>query len=189
MSNIPRRSVTQLSTFSGSNAWAQAVGLRLLCLLTLFAMATTMAAGAVAASLQPGTTSSNASAQVTVGAKVLRHLGIRVLTAPRTLEISDADITRGFVDVQRASTLEIRSNSPGGYLLTIDSEADFSRGTEVRGSTGVATLGRSGSVLSFQIDGQGMQTTPVALSFRVLLSAQARPGVYPWPIQISVLPV
>jgi hypothetical protein len=190
MSNMPRRNPAQVNACTGVNGQADAARLPLLRLLTVFALAVTLAVGAVAESLPAGTTGSNkASAHVSIGATVLRHIGVRVLVAPRTLQISAADIVLGYVDVPQASTLEIRSNSPAGYLLAIYTEADFSRGTEVRGSGGVALLGRSGGVLSFKAEGKGMRTTPVALSFRVLLSPQARPGVYPWPMQISVLPV
>lgn len=141
------------------------------------------------AGITPADAADGGNAQVAVGATVLRHAGIHVLTAPRTVNISLADIVHGYVDVPVASKLEIRSNSPTGYLLAIESQADFARGTEVRGTGGVASLGRFGGVLNIQTVGQGMQTTPVELSFRILLSEEARPGVYPWPIQISVLPV
>lgn len=151
-------------------------------------MAATLGVSGVAGSM-PAEAADVANAQVTVGATVLRHLGIRVLTAPHTIRIVAADIVRGYVDMPLASTLEIRSNNLSGYMLVIDSQADFSIGTEVRSLGGVSSLGRTGGVLSFQASGSGMQTTPVALSFRVLLSGAARPGNYPWPIQISVLPV
>jgi len=162
--------------------------------LRLLAVCIAAAASAAAALAQasPPEAPDRASAQVAVGATVLRHVALRVLTAPRTLRIAPADILSGYVDVPLASTLEIRSNSPGGCLLVIDSQADFSRGTEVRSTggdgAGVA-LGRAGGLLRLQSSGPGMRTTPVALSFRVLLSPQARPGLHPWHLQLSVLPV
>lgn len=165
-----------------------ASGLRLQRTLVELAMAAALAVGAVAGSTS-AEAADGANAQVTVGATVLRHVGIRVLTAPRTINISETDIARGYVDAPIASKLEIRSNSPTGYMLAIESQADFARGTEVRGIGGVASLGRFGGVLNIQTGGRGMQMTPVELSFRILLSEEARPGVHPWPIQLSVLPV
>lgn len=146
---------------------------------TLLALAGTM----------PAQAADGATTEVAVGATVLRHASVHVLTAPRTVNISQADIVHGYVDVATTSKLEIRSNSPTGYVLAIESQADFSRGTEVRGTGGVASLGRFGGILNIRTVGRGMQTTPVELSFRVLLSQDARPGVYPWALQISVLPV
>ena len=153
-----------------------------------WAMAAMLTVGAVAG-VPPAGAADSANAQVAVGATVLRHAGIHVLTAPRTVSISQADIARGHVDVAIAATLEIRSNSPTGYLLVIESRADFSRGTEVRGNGGIALLGPFGAMLNIQTVGHGMKTTPVELRFRILLSQQARPGVYPWAPRISVFPV
>lgn len=165
-----------------------ASGLRLQRTLVALAMAATLALGA-ATGIPSAEAAGSANAQVSVGATVLRHVSIRVLELPRTIQITTADITRGYVDVPVSSKLEIRSNSPSGFMLSIESQADFARGTEVRGIGGVTSFGRFGGVLSVQTGaGSGMQTMPVELSFRVLLSEQARPGVHSWPIQISVLP-
>jgi hypothetical protein len=137
------------------------------------AMAVLIAAVAVtggAPAQAAGNANASANAQVGVGATVLRHMAFRVLTAPRTIDISSADIVLGYVDVPETSTLEIRSNTPGICMLAIESQADFARGTEMRGAS-------------------GMQTTFVELVFRVVLSQQARPGVHSWPIQVAVLPL
>ena len=144
---------------------------------------------AAMATTVPASAADNASAQVAVGATVLRYSSVNVLTAPRMVNISKANIALGYVDVTTTSKLEIRSNSPTGYALAIESQADFARGTEVRGAGGVAALGRFGGMLNIHTVGHGMQTTPVELSFRVLLSEEARPGVFPWALHISVLPV
>lgn len=163
-------------------------GLRLQRMRCQLAAVTTLAVCTMAGTM-PAEAADSATGQVTVGATVLRHASVRVLTAPRTVNISQADLSRGYVDVATTSKLEIRSNSPTGYVLAIESQNDFARGTEVRGSGGVASLGRFGGILNIHTVGRGMHTTPVELSFRVLLSQEARPGVYPWALQISVLPV
>lgn len=136
----------------------------------------------------PVQATSAATAQVSVGAAVLRYVSIRVLSAPRGVNISQADIVQGYVDVEIASKLEIRSNSPTGFALAIESQADFAKGIDVRSNSGVTSLGRFGGMLNIQTVGHGMQTTPVELSFRILLSNNAYPGVYPWAPQISVSP-
>lgn len=137
----------------------------------------------------PAQAGGRAGAQVAVGATVLRHLALRVLAVPGPLHIAPADIASGYVDVPQAWTLEVHSNSAGGCLLAIESLADFSRGLEVRGLGGAATLGRAGGLLHLQAAGPGLRTTPVALRLRVLLSPQARAGVHSWPLQVSVLPL
>ncbi|CAG4884717.1 conserved protein of unknown function [Georgfuchsia toluolica] len=164
-----------------------ASGLHLQRRLVALAIAATLAVG-TAVETTPAEAAVGANAQVAVSATVLRHVSIRVLSAPHTIHISEADIVRGYVDVPIPLMLEIVSNSPTGYLLTVESQADFARGTEVRGIGSPVSFGRFGGVLSVQSGGHGMQTMPAELNFRVLLSEEARPGVHPWPIQISVMP-
>ncbi len=161
-------------------------GLQLQRSLVALAMAATLAIGI---GLAPPAQAADGTAQVGVGATVLKHVSLRVLQLPDTIQITEADIARGYVDVSTPSRLEIRSNSTAGFMLSIDSQADFARGTEVRGSGDTAALGRFGGVLSVKGgDAGGMHTTPVELSFRVLLSNEARPGQHAWPLQISVMP-
>lgn len=164
-----------------------ASGLRLQRSLVALAMSVTLAIGAVA--YVPSAQAAGSSAQVGVGATVLRHVSLRVLQLPDSIQITAADIQRGYVDVSVTSRLEIRSNSPAGFMLSIESQAEFARGTEIRGLGGTTAFGRFGGVL--MVKGAavgGMHTTPVELSFRVLLSDGARPGQHAWPLQISVLP-
>lgn len=152
------------------------------------AIAVALAAGTPAGSIT-AEAAETASAKVTVSATVLRHASVRVLTAPQTLSISEADIARGYVDVPVPSRLEIRSNSPSGYVIAIESAADFSRGTEVRGLGDMVSFGPFGGVLHVKGGGHGMNVIPVELNYRVLLSDVARPGVHPWPVQLSVMPL
>lgn len=178
---------TRTQTGSLQRPWL-ANGLRLQRMRGQLAMAALLTAGAVAG-ITPAEAADGANAQVAVGATVLRHAGIHVLTAPRTVSVSQADIAHGYVDVAIASTLEIRSNSPTGYLLAIESQADFATGAEMRTNGGVVSLGRFGAMLNIQTVGHGMKTTPVELRFRILLAQDVRPGVYPWAPRISVLPL
>lgn len=193
MKELPLRTLTPATAFRAGVVWRKSDFFKPFQLasrwqwwrtLVAFVMATAFAAAALAQSEAAG----GAKALVTVGATVVRHFSIRVLTLPRTIQISSADIARGYVDLPSASKLEIRSNAPVGYLLTVKSQADFATGIEVYGIDGAASLSRTG-VLSARASGKGMLTTLVELSFRVLLSAQARPGHHPWLIDISVLPV
>lgn len=122
-------------------------GLHLQRMLVSAAMAVALACETLAGSA-PAEAAETASARVTVSATVLRHASVRVLSAPRTVSISEADIARGYVDVPVPSRLEIRSNSPSGYIIAIESAADFVRGTEVRRLDDVVSFGPFGGVLN-----------------------------------------
>lgn len=152
------------------------------------AMALALAFGTLAVNL-PAAAADSDNATVAVSANVVRHASVRMLSAAQTVSIAAADIARGYVDIPLPSRLEIRSNSPNGYLLAIESAADYARGTEVRGLGDTVSFGPFGGVVNVKAGGAGMRLIPVELHFRVLLSDAARPGIYPWPLQLSVMPL
>lgn len=137
----------------------------------------------------PAAAADTSGAQVVVSATVVRHASMRMLSAPQTVSIAAADIARGYVDIPLPSKLEIRSNSPNGYLIAIESAADYARGTEVRGLGDTASFGPFGGLVNVKAGATGMRLIPVELHFRVLLSDSARPGVHAWPLQLSVMPL
>lgn len=126
---------------------------------------------------------------VAVTATVLRHANLRVLSQPASVVITQADIARGYVDVPAASQVEIKSNSPSGYMLVFESQSDIVRQTQVRGLGNEVQLGATGGVVTQPPPGVGMGKTTVALGFRFVLAEDARPGVHAWPMQMSVMPL
>lgn len=152
------------------------------------AIALALAFGTLAVNL-PAAAADTGSATLAVSANVVRHASVRLLSAAQTVSIAAADIARGYVDIPAPSRLEIRSNSPNGYLIAIESAAGYARGTEVRGLGDTVSFGPFGGVVNVKADGAGMRLIPVELHFRVLLSDAARPGIHPWPLQLSVLPL
>lgn len=131
----------------------------------------------------------SSTSTLTVTATVLRHANLRVMAQPASVVITQADIARGYVDVPAASQVEIKSNSPGGYMLVFESQSDFVRQTQVRGLGNEVQLGATGGVIAQPSPGAGMGKTTVALGFRFILADDARPGVYAWPMQMSVMPL
>jgi hypothetical protein len=107
---------------------------------------------------------------------------IKVLYQQPQMVITSENIAQGYVEVPAASRLEIRNSSRSGYMITFEvQEGPFGQvfirglGTELHVSFG------SGWLL------MPHSRTPelLELTYRFILPADARPGTYPWPIQIS----
>lgn len=152
------------------------------------AVALALAFGTLAVN-SPVEAADTGSTRVMVSATVMRHASVRAVSTPHTVSITEADIGRGYVDIPTPSKLEIRSNSQSGHLIAIEIATEFAAGTEVRGLGDTISFGPSGGVVSVKSSGQGMRVIPVELYFRVQLSANARPGLHPWPMQLSVMPL
>lgn len=128
----------------------------------------------------------SSSTKITVTATVQARAIMKVIRRPAELVVTNADVLRGYVEAPVATRFEVKNNSPAGYLLTFDGLSVPFKEVHVHG------LGRDVQI-SF---GGGWIPQPYArgtfmmeLSYRFILSENARPGTYAWPVSISVSPM
>jgi len=126
------------------------------------------------------------SARIQVTATVPSRATLRVLHQERTLVVTTEDVARGYVDAPAASRIEVRNNSRGGCLLVFEGvagpDAPFGK-IFVRGLGRDVEIGPGGGFVP-----HSYAPAPVTaeLSYRFSLGRDARPGTYPWPLQVSV---
>jgi hypothetical protein len=138
----------------------------------------------VHASQVPDAVAGSFSTVVQVNAVVLARTQLKPLRQPAMLVVTEADVQRGYVEVIGASLYEIWNNDPAGCVLIIESS-----GFPFREAV-VTVMGRE-----FIINPTGgMIVTPVrgrqqiALDYRFVLTNEAQPGSYGWPLFVSVIP-
>ncbi len=126
------------------------------------------------------------SARLQVTASVPSRAALRVLHQERKLVVTAEDVARGYVDAPAASRVEVRNNQKAGCLLVFERiagpDAPFGK-VSVRGLGRDVEIGAGGGFVPHPY-----APAPVTeeLSFRFSLSRDARPGTYPWPLQVSV---
>jgi len=125
-----------------------------------------------------------ADASVIVSATVLKHARLTITDQPSRLEITASDIARGYVDVADGGQIAIRSNS-SGYLLEFASDGGLLRRIDVAGLGEDLSLGAVGGVVTRPAAGPATSTT-MRLRYRFMLAVSAEPGVYAWPMRLSV---
>ena len=129
------------------------------------------------------------SARIQVSATVLPRATLRVLHQEQTLVVTPEDVARGYVDAPAASRIEVRNNSRRGSLLVFERipapGASFGK-VSVRGFDREVEIGPGGGFVPHPY-----APAPVTaeLSYRFSLDRDARPGTYPWPLQVSVRPM
>lgn len=126
--------------------------------------------------------------KLSVTATILKHASLQVLAQPSSVVVTAADIARGYVEVARPAQIAIKNNS-AGYMLVFAGHGEFVRQVRVRGLGSDVQMGADGGVVSQMNTGRGMSSTTLDLGFRFELSASARQGVYPWPMQMSIIPL
>lgn len=133
-----------------------------------------------------GEAAASGSAKVEVTVTVLPRATLKVIHQTQEFIITNTDIQRGYVDVQLASRLEIRNNSPAGYLLIFEGNVLPIKEIHVKG-VGNEVIISSGSGWIPQPNVRGAVT--LELSYRFILSENAQPGTYAWPLNMSLQPL
>ncbi len=130
--------------------------------------------------------SKSVRAELKVSATVLPYTSLKVFNKIQTLMITQEDISRGYVDVVRAGSIEVKSNSQDGYYLSFECSDEVVRQVRVDGLGKPAMLGPGSGIVPMQMDGR---VARIELSYRFILSETAQPGVHPWPMIVEVLPM
>lgn len=127
--------------------------------------------------------------ELKVAATVRKHASLQVLAQPGSVQITEADIARGYVEVKAPVQVAVQSNTREGYVLVFDSHGDFFRHARVRGLAGEVQVGPAGGTVAQKQAGPGMNRVTLTLAFRFELAQDTREGVYAWPMQLSALPL
>ena len=122
------------------------------------------------------------SASLTVSVEVIARTILAVDSQPGSVEITAADVVRGYLDLPQSVMFHVRSNAAAGYTVQFQPlEGPFSR-AEINWGNSIATVGSDGAWLS-QPYRQG--TTSGTLSVRLTLAPGTQPGSYAWPVRFD----
>jgi hypothetical protein len=114
-------------------------------------------------------------------------LKVKSLISPRSLVIEQADIDRGYMEINDASSLAIVTNSRQGFMLSAQIDSTLLETAEVRlmNHTSNHTLRVEGDLSSMLVKLPGHSHDAVAISYRLYLSKQVRVGKYDWPVMLG----
>ena len=107
---------------------------------------------------------------------------IEIQSAPSGLDISAADLRRGYVDVMQPTQFTVRSNSPNGFALEVLTVAPVLSSMIVEGLNSDLALGAEGGTIVQRW--QKPQAVNLSLKFRFALAPGLTAGNYPWPVRL-----
>ncbi|MEQ1715610.1 MAG: hypothetical protein ABL907_06445 [Hyphomicrobium sp.] len=145
-------------------------------------IATVVAACLVMGAAQPVGAGEH-SAQMAVGATVLASTRIDAESSPQQLEVSAADVARGYVEVLGATQLVITNTDRRGYLLSVWPKIQVFSSVAVGDGDGRAELTADGGEI---FERRWGRRVALALDFRFMLAPGVKPGIYPWPVWFQV---
>lgn len=126
-----------------------------------------------------------ASMQVSVA--VIANTKVRTDYQATQLKITEADVTRGYIDVPAASRFLVSTNSRSGYLMEFYPIGNLFESVQIEGLGNAVRLGADGGTI--------VQRDPLLpnmtheLSYRFILRPDAQSGSYQWPLLLSVRPL
>jgi len=118
--------------------------------------------------------------QVTVPARVT----LAATEQPTRLALTEEDIARGYKDVSARYVVD--QNSDRGWLLRLSPRTGLTRHVEVRGLSATLVL-QAETVEVYQP--QASEPQSLELDYRFVLAADAQPGSYQLPVQLSAAPL
>ena len=125
--------------------------------------------------------------RVTVMARVLAHASIKFLYQAPELVVTNADISRGYIEIPAASRIELKNNNPDGYMLVFEGtngQVDLVKEIYVQGLGREIQIDANGGWIV--LPNEGLVPITKELSYRFALSENAKPGSYMWPLTLSV---
>ncbi len=119
-----------------------------------------------------------------VQARVIPVVKQTILHSESSLSITQADIERGYIEVQKGMVLSVKTNAINGYIV----EFFISKGlfNKVAVGDGDNTYALAGSGGAVHMPYQGFRPVTKGLSFRFYLSSEVSPGLYPWPVALMI---
>jgi hypothetical protein len=161
-------------------------GLKLQRMLLTAALVAALSLSSISDVYAPGPAFTPSSSRVTVTATVLSHATLKIIHQTPALVVTNADIMRGYVEVRAASRIVVKSNSMAGYLLVFKGLGMPFKEVYVQGlENEVQISSENGLITRPYTQGKIM----MELSYRFILSEDARPGTYAWPLLISAQPL
>jgi hypothetical protein len=123
----------------------------------------------------------HSGAQLLLSAVVAKNAQVAVRDHPASIQVSEADITRGYVDIASGPRIEVSTNSREGLLVSFLASGEAVRSVHLRGAAGDSILlpGPSRGVAKHRIEP----------GYRLILAPAARPGTYAWPVQVIATPL
>jgi len=127
------------------------------------------------------------STRTTITEEIKRLTSLKVLLQTRELVITEADILRGYIEINSAEHIEIQNNNLSGYLLVFQGINGLFKEVIVKGLGDEITIDSTGGWVAQPYNGRDPVT--VELSYKFILSEKAQPGTYQWPLVVYASPI
>jgi hypothetical protein len=104
---------------------------------------------------------------------------------PTEVPIADADVARGYVDLDEASSLVLTSNSPTGFTMAVAFDERLVSRVAVRIDGRVLEAAAPGEI---HVASRMIVDKALRVGYRLFLAPGASAGVHRWPVMLRFAP-
>jgi hypothetical protein len=122
------------------------------------------------------------STQMSVSVEVVARTILTVDSQPSTITVSPTDVARGYVEVPQAVLFHVRSNAANGYAVQFAPISYPFSSADINWGNSMASVGMDATWLTRPYQ---HGTTAGSLNVRLMLSQDAAPGSYAWPVRVA----
>ena len=122
-------------------------------------------------------------ARIHVSASIQPMISQEMVRQERNLTITKEDVKSGYVDVQAATVLQVRTNSRDGYYLIFEFSPEVARETWIMDQNRTTVL--ANTIGTVHQPSPGLSGEVKKLSYRFILQPDTEPGLYTWPIRVA----
>ncbi len=127
------------------------------------------------------------STRTIITEEIQRLTSLKVVFQTQELVITQADILRGYIEVQGAEHIEIQNNNLSGYLLVFEGLKGPFKEVVIKGLGDEVTINSDGGWVAQPYNGR--DPVMIELSYKFILSEKALPGTYTWPLILYASPI
>lgn len=120
--------------------------------------------------------------RASVGLKVFVAATVKVtaVSQPDRVTIDERDLARGYVDLDRASSFLLKSNTPG-FTVTANFDASLLSSVAIRMPGQANAASHAPAYFATPMPADEL----VHVGYRLYLNPAARPGTYRWPVTLT----
>lgn len=129
-----------------------------------------------------GLSFAGSSAKIMVTATVVARVTQSVIHQETTINITQEDIQRGFVEVPSATILQVKTNARNGYGLFFEGNSEIFQEISVIDKGRTTIVSPNGAFVHQPHPKSNLEIKE--LSYKLQLKENIQPGLYSWPFRV-----
>jgi hypothetical protein len=138
---------------------------------------------AITVSFSGLTFAESTKATIMVSATVVPRLSQSIIHQEPTVNVTEGDLKKGFIEIPSGTILQIKTNARNGYALLFEGSNELFKEVLVRDKGRSIALSPNGGLVHQPYSGSNIEVKD--LSYKLQLKEDIQPGAYPFPFRVK----